>query len=109
MATFKSLIYYLYIIVTTTGQNDMKTFRPKLIAILWDSELNTRKECLDSKKYGNETRSSGEIEILARPGKICKRNKSDVLYTANMQMCAEELRAMLRSYIKSVTDAKTLE
>ncbi|PUZ50589.1 hypothetical protein GQ55_6G069400 [Panicum hallii var. hallii] len=93
-------------------QDDMKNFRLKLIAILWDSELNTRKGCLDSEHDDSERGSSDEIEIIDRPAKICKRYKSDVLYTSSTPMNEEELVeliAMLQNYIKSMTDANTLE
>ncbi|PUZ76439.1 hypothetical protein GQ55_1G291200 [Panicum hallii var. hallii] len=57
----------------------------------------------------SERGSSDEIEIIDRPAKICKRNKSDVLYTSSTTMNEEELIAMLQNYIKSMTDANTLE
>jgi hypothetical protein len=45
----------------------MKRFRLKLIAILWDSELNTRKACLDCEHDNNDGGKS--TEILDRPAK----------------------------------------
>ncbi|WVZ58578.1 hypothetical protein U9M48_008838 [Paspalum notatum var. saurae] len=46
-------------------QNDMENFRLKLIAILWDSELNTMKPCPDSEPDDNKgEESSSEVEIL---------------------------------------------
>ncbi|WVZ58580.1 hypothetical protein U9M48_008839 [Paspalum notatum var. saurae] len=39
-------------------QNDMENFRLKLIAILWDSELNTMKACPDSEPNDNKGEES---------------------------------------------------
>ena len=58
----------------------MKNFRLKLIAILWDSELNTMKACPDSEPNDNKgEESSGKVEILDKAPNALKRRSSDKL------------------------------
>jgi hypothetical protein len=88
----------------------MKRFRLKLIAILWDSELNTRKACLHSEHDNNDGGKSSGTEILDRPAKIVKRDNQNVpSSTSNKPMGEAELISMLHNYIKSLGDADTLE
>jgi hypothetical protein len=82
----------------------------KLIAILWDSELNTRKACLHSEHDNNDGGKSSDTEILDRPAKIIKSDNQNVpSSTSNKLMGEAELISMLHNYIKSLGDADTLE
>ncbi|CAO2168477.1 unnamed protein product [Urochloa humidicola] len=90
-------------------QKDMERFRSKLIAILWDSELNMKRSCPDPEHDSDDGGSTSEIEILDRPAKIIKRHNPNVSSTSITLMGEEELIAMLRSYIKSLSDANALE
>ena len=63
----------------------------------------------DSKHDDNKGESLAEVEILDRPAKVCKKENSYVLSTGNTPMGEEELISRLQNYIKSISDANTLE
>ncbi|WVZ77295.1 hypothetical protein U9M48_025178 [Paspalum notatum var. saurae] len=84
-------------------EDDMKNFRLKLIAILWDSELNTRKACPDSEPDDNKKeKSDSEVEILDKPPNVLiKKKNSDIVSISNTLVGEEELLPAIYSYIKS--------
>ncbi|KAJ1259916.1 hypothetical protein BS78_10G192400 [Paspalum vaginatum] len=91
-------------------QDDMKNFRLKLMAILWDSELNTRKACSDSEPDDNKgEKNSCEVEILDEPPNVLKKKNSDVVSISNTLIGEEEFISAIYNYIKSINNVNTLE
>ncbi|KAJ1269517.1 hypothetical protein BS78_07G218200 [Paspalum vaginatum] len=91
-------------------QDDMKNISLKLMAFLWDSELNTRKACSDSELDDNKgEKNSCEVEILDEPPNVLKKKNSDVVSISNTLIGEEEFISAIYDYIKSINNVNTLE
>jgi len=80
----------------------MKNIRFKLLAILLNCQLNTREWWLTSDTVDKEGESTDVIQILDRP---LKRNRDEKSYAYEEDL----ILSRVSNYINSISDTATLE
>jgi hypothetical protein len=80
----------------------MKNFRFKLLAILLNCQLNKREWWLTSETVDKEGESTDENEILDRP---LKRSRDEKSYAYEEDL----ILSRVSNYINSISDTSTLE